>query len=143
MQFGTAGLDQFTLTALGYQFPSAVEKYDANWLMMRLAVDSKLGRWEKAAPCLLTWEIAQLADWFAALAQGAVHHAPPLVESVIAFEVLRPTTPLLLQVHCGDTLHPAGLRQSFKIVFDYVLSAADLNDCAVDLRKMLETFPVR
>jgi hypothetical protein len=58
----------FQLEAMGYQFPAILnDPYDSNWLVIRIEVEHPKGRWETQTPCLLTSELAKLADWLEAI----------------------------------------------------------------------------
>jgi hypothetical protein len=62
----------FNLTIVGYQFPHlAAEPYDSNWLKIQIDVDGAQGRWRTADPALLTYEVAELADWLVRVASGS------------------------------------------------------------------------
>ncbi|HOT34888.1 MAG TPA: hypothetical protein PLW15_10625, partial [Rhodoglobus sp.] len=55
----------------GYQFSDATsvaDQYDANWLMVKLHARKDSARWTTIEPCILTWELRTLADWFARVA---------------------------------------------------------------------------
>src|SRR4051794_27104860 len=58
------------LTVTGYQYPGAAEWWDANWLQVRAAVRHPRGAWEATAPCVLTTDLPEIADWLEALAVG-------------------------------------------------------------------------
>lgn len=69
---GTNGTS-FSLTIVDYQYPkNHHSSYDADWLVVRIEVSDHRGRWSSVDPCLLTWEVAQLADWFDAHATAIV-----------------------------------------------------------------------
>ncbi|NIR48477.1 hypothetical protein GWO43_08660, partial [candidate division KSB1 bacterium] len=55
----------FKLTIVGYEFPELAEaEYDSNWLQVQVDVELPNGRsWSVTHPCLLTYEVAELADW--------------------------------------------------------------------------------
>jgi hypothetical protein len=53
------------LTITNYQFPDNQEgDWDGNWLILYLNVDSKVGKWQTTDPCLATWEMQDIIDWF-------------------------------------------------------------------------------
>lgn len=56
--------DEFRLEIIGYQFPSILDSYwDSNWLNVRINVSTSTGSWSCVAPCLLTFEVDELASW--------------------------------------------------------------------------------
>jgi len=86
----------FELTILGYQFPElASEQYDSNWLVIRIHVDHPSGSWEARDPCLLSYEVAELADWLEAVAQGE----PARRE----MSFMEPNLEFRLHPHCAST----------------------------------------
>jgi hypothetical protein len=65
----------FEMDIAGYQFPASVEsplpEYDLNWLLVRIhARDTEGHEWEATDPCLLTWELAELAEWLRKLSRN-------------------------------------------------------------------------
>ena len=59
------------LTLAGYQFPHlATAPWDSNWLNVRVRVQHPRGNWTAQDPCLLTYDVAGLADWLDAVAAG-------------------------------------------------------------------------
>ena len=87
----TAGSSSFQLTILGYQFPDAEgEQYDANWLIVRVDVESPRGSWKATDTCLLTYEAAQLAEWIEKVAQGEpVQPGMKFLEPALLFRFIR------------------------------------------------------
>ena len=56
------------LTLVGYQFPHlATVPWDSNWLNVRVRVQHPRGGWTAQDPCLLTYDVAGLADWLEAV----------------------------------------------------------------------------
>ena len=59
------------LSLVGYQFPHlATVPWDSNWLNVRVRVRHPRGDWTAQDPCLLTYDVAGLADWLDAVAAG-------------------------------------------------------------------------
>jgi hypothetical protein len=59
------------LTLVGYQYPQlATAPYDSNWLNVEVRVQHPRGSWTAQDPCLLTYDVAGLADWLEAVAVG-------------------------------------------------------------------------
>jgi hypothetical protein len=58
----------FEMDIAGYQYPadvcSPLPEYDLNWLQVHIhARDADDHEWEATDPCLLTWELVELARW--------------------------------------------------------------------------------
>ena len=66
MLFLENGKIQLGLDIEGYQYSSADEVFDANWLNVIVNVRdiTKPRGFKMIEPCLLTWELASLSDWF-------------------------------------------------------------------------------
>ncbi|XAS75636.1 hypothetical protein V3G39_13385 [Dermatophilaceae bacterium Sec6.4] len=74
------------LVVNGYQFPDIgsddqpedPESWDSNWLIIHGTVTTGEGSpWSFQQPCLTTWEVAELADWFQNVAAGLTPPLPP------------------------------------------------------------------
>jgi hypothetical protein len=62
----------FNLTVAGYQYPHlAAEPHDLNRSHIQLELDVAQGRRQATAPCPLTYEVAELADWLEQVASGS------------------------------------------------------------------------
>ena len=57
--------NEFQLVILSYQHPDVHEdRWDSNWLLVSGTVATAAGqRWKFSAPCVTTFELAELADW--------------------------------------------------------------------------------
>lgn len=66
--------DSLELEIRGYQFEDTDslvdDTYDPNWLRVVVRASSAGRSWQSTAPCLLTWEAGELADWMDAVASG-------------------------------------------------------------------------
>src|SRR4051812_43563925 len=71
MNFKGSNGTSLELKIVGYQFPAlATEEYDSNWLQIQIRATIPEGSWTTTDPCLLTYEAAELADWFDAVHEG-------------------------------------------------------------------------
>lgn|GEM_PF-785324 len=76
----SADASRFELRIYGYQFADAGGNlHDDNWLRVGIVVAAPCGSWKASGAVLLTWEVAELADWLVGLAQAA-HSAQPELE---------------------------------------------------------------
>ncbi|MFO1532541.1 MAG: hypothetical protein ABR562_02405 [Thermoplasmatota archaeon] len=64
------GNKRVELTILGYEFPAAKEKWDANWLVVHGDIVAPEGAWSFDEPVWLTNDPPRLADWLEAVAMG-------------------------------------------------------------------------
>ncbi len=77
------------LSVIGYEFPALeTEEYDSNWLLVRIRVVHPRGQWNAVSPCLLTYELKDLADWFDSIARGqAVKTEADFLEPNLSFRL--------------------------------------------------------
>jgi hypothetical protein len=62
------GLVSLDLCIVGYQYPDNWEGgWDSNWLMIECRIKHPPGDWNFLQPCLTTYEIEELAEWFKGL----------------------------------------------------------------------------
>ena len=90
MQFYDANGYALKLTLVGYQFPEMIhEPYDSNWLIVDIDVTTPDRSWRASDPCLLTYEVEQLADWLEQAANGtADNQVCRFMEPCLQFELL-------------------------------------------------------
>lgn len=128
-----------SLSIVGYQFPKLdTEPYDSNWLMVSLAVKHPEGSWKETDPCLLTFEVEQLADWLEAVAQGRkVDATRGFTEPNLSFKLVEGPARWLV-IHFADW--PGSERgQDLTLPLDEL----DLQAAASSLRQQLAQFPQR
>lgn len=144
----------FELDIAGYQYPEDVEsplpEYDLNWLMVRIRARTAEGlEWQAADPCLLTWELEELARWL------EVHSyddkAFPFIdftEPCLSFDVQhqgrsRRTAVLQVQLSCelGPPV-PEGSRTA-DMVLRFGVSEEGLAVAALECRALCASFPRR
>jgi hypothetical protein len=66
---GTNGR-RLELTLVAYEFPEIEDdRWDSNWLVVRISAADDTDSWTAEDPCLLTWEVDELADWLDAVAE--------------------------------------------------------------------------
>lgn len=93
----------FFLDVLDYEFPRASEKYDANWLQVRIRARSGSSSWTASSACLLSWELVRLRDWLSALTTG-VGATISFIENELAFRFDRESGKLVVVLDYA--LHP-------------------------------------
>ena len=129
-----------------YQFPEIMdEKWDANWLMISLRVQSPQGSWHTEDPALLTWEVGDLANWFEALANKQQEERwLVFLEPCLGFVVTKQTADTVnLQVRLGHEFRPPWLDSWQKARVTLTLSRDALRLAAESLREELARFPIR
>jgi hypothetical protein len=80
--------DHLGLEIVGYQFATAKDVWDANWLRVhvRASVDGR--GWDSIDPCLLTSEVSEIAVWLECLADGVDVAPLEFLEPELAFELV-------------------------------------------------------
>ena len=137
---------RFELTIIGYEFPETIaDKWDSNWLQIRIGVESETERWDSTDPCLLTTEVLWLADWFEAAVD---QHAPPrigFIEPNLEFEVHQLSgEELTLKILFSHEARPLRMREWDEDVFvELKITRLDAKRAADQLRGELTSFPPR
>ncbi len=89
MQLYDANGVAFKLSIVGYEFPQLADApYDSNWLIIHVDVTTPERSWRATDPCLLTYEVAQLADWLEQVATSApAQRSCRFIEPCLQFEL--------------------------------------------------------
>ncbi|WP_431287697.1 WapI family immunity protein [Roseateles chitinivorans] len=95
--------NSFSLDVLAYEFPLASDKYDANWLQVRIRAQTDSSSWTASSACLLTWELVRLRHWFSVLTTG-VGATISFIENELAFRFDRESGKLVVVLDYA--LHP-------------------------------------
>ena len=137
----------FELGVDGYQFPDSDEYWDANWLMVRGRIEHPRESWTFRDPCLTTFELEQLAEWFESVVAGKADPAngyftepnlhfsqgstpEPTIDVTFAYESAPPWL----------TGHEPRLEGT---VVSFPLRLNDPLELASSLRRMLAMHPIR
>ncbi len=71
MYIGQTGENQIALAIEGYQYPENPQNYfEANWLMVDLAVCTPKAQWQAQAPVILSSELNCFIDWLQATGEN-------------------------------------------------------------------------
>lgn len=135
----------FELLITGYEYPNtSFESYDSNWLIIQLSVSTTQGAWKVSDPCLLTYEVKQLANWFDKLNKGYFEETEySFMERVIAFSVLEINQIKFLHIcFYQEALPPWAMGQD-EYSINIKLSELDLKSSSEYLQKQLEIYPQR
>jgi hypothetical protein len=140
---------KFEMTVIGYQFPQLGHKqYDADWLKIKVSAKHPRGSWVKTDPCLLTWELAELAVWFHKIAENNSGDSNiEFMEPELRFEWFRESQNTL-RVHLSYSLRPvwspySGPDAENDLYIDFAPNPETLKQIANSLREAAERFPVR
>jgi hypothetical protein len=140
------------LHVVRYQFPGRVAgstpfSYDANWLMIDVAVADGSLAWRFGDPALLTTEVRSLAAWFEGVATHQIDADEiRFTEPVLSFRTIAvPGDEIGIRVSFELEGRPPAHRRdewgSFGI--DFAVSAEQLLQASEDLRADLMRFPVQ
>jgi len=141
---------ELRLTIIGYEFPKPqADKYSSNSLQIGVQVQHPKESWSATVPCLMTWEITELATWFDALANGDWEQTDPgFLEPEIQFHLVRAHgQPQAIRVTFSHGLTPPSLRGTDAMFDGYAINFAltelDLRSAARSLRSELASYPRR
>jgi len=139
--------NRIELTVVGYQFPSVEnEEYDSDWLSITIRVNHPRGTWTSTDSCLLTWEVARLAEWLAAIANGddAVDEED-FIEPNLRFQLLdnRSRLRVYFELECRPSWAPSDGAEMNDLWVDLNVNAQELRNAASSLHAALERFPIR
>src|SRR2546428_9605873 len=127
------------------QFPEVADnRWNSNWLIVRRHIHCPGGEWTLRDPCLTTFEVAELADWFDSIAGGKPTSARcTFVEPNLAFEYRPDASGALVACFAHESAPPWQLGDErfdgFAISFPHDLN--DLAKAAGDLRQLLLKYP--
>jgi hypothetical protein len=140
-----AGEFGFELRIAGYQFPGDhTSHYDSNWLIIEGAVRHPRGKWRFRDPCLLTYEVARLADWLEAV-EGGTESEPwcGFLEPNLSFELVGEGMARVLRVSFAIEALPPWAGRGGEAFVEFPLAGLCLASCVNALRKQLKAFPQR
>jgi hypothetical protein len=135
------------LELVGYQFGvPEKDRHDRNWLQVRIEAMHDGARWKATNPVLLTWEVAELAQWLEDVAAGKlVEDSPDFIEPNLRFEFLE--VPPRLRVYFELEFRPNWMRAEGAPMDDFwcefPMEPDQLRVAAASLRAQLARFPQR
>ena len=139
----------FELRPVAYQFASGDNKYDLNWLQIRVSADNGEHQWTATDPALLNWELLDLIKWLRTIAANDQESESSwkAIEPSLRFKYRFSSGRRTLEVSLGyDFLPPAFLSdknyaERVIILFDQI--EAGIPKFASALEKELMPFPIR
>lgn len=134
---------RFTMEVLDYEFPKAMDYYDANWLEISIMVVSDEKSWMATSPCLRTDELVELKEWFSTISSSVTEHGVLcFMENHLHFSVNKNNE---LLVHLDFDFHPNTTDDKWWLGGEYVLNFPlnMINIAAVidSLSKSIQLFP--
>jgi hypothetical protein len=140
----------FALAVIGYQFPEMkTELYDSNWLRIQININHPRGNWTATDAMLLTYEVAQLADWLDDLACGRLSLSecgfiePNLEFRVLATESGEPKLRVLFELEARPSWAETDGAGMEDLWLEFPLNELELHRASRSLREHLEKFPQR
>jgi hypothetical protein len=141
------------LQLLSYEFAHADDRWDANWLIVRIAAVDGPKQWSAAAPAFLTWELADLIAWLRKVADvcGDVRDGFDAIEPNLRFEAEGQGGSIQVRASLSHEFHPgwtawrdSGSRYDLEdVVLAFELGATELRQFADELAQELTRFPER
>lgn len=148
MKLASGKDEEFEMTVVGYEFPHLKqEPFDADWLNIHVDVKHSRGYWSKNYPCLLTWELDDLAEWLESIAAtNPPRSEKHFTEPELRFEWFGGIN--TLRVHLHYSLRPSwspyhGPNEEKDLFVQFTLTPQNLGELAVALRREIKQFPVR
>jgi hypothetical protein len=137
--------NKFSLRVKGYEFPSARDELDANWLVVSIDVEHK-GReaWRACGPYLRTNELLRLLEWLRNLEAGVLPSRIAFTEGELAFSYLGN---MQLAVILDFSFHPKGAAYDYssdrEFSLSFKLDDKGLVNLIRSVEKAIKEFPER
>jgi hypothetical protein len=136
------------LDVVGYQFPNAdLDGWDSEWLIVAGAVSCDRGKWKFRDPCLTTFELQALAEWFRSLTNEGSSSDIGFTEPNLSFARTGAGTAEELVISFAQESTPPWATEQEKYGEGFSIGfPSALNDCAAlaaGIDTILKQFPVR
>lgn len=139
------------LSIVGYQFPQmATEEYDSNWLMIQINVSHPKGDWTSTDPSLLTYEVAEFAEWLEAIHNGeSVQPVIGFIEPNLEFHLVmtddgeNKALRVCFQLESRPPWAKGGAVGECDLGVEFPLAEIDLAAASRQLWEQLQQFPQR
>jgi hypothetical protein len=138
----------FELSIAGYQFPEIKhDRFDSNWLLIRIHVVHHRGQWTSQDSCLLTWDVVDLAKWFDAIAGDLpVNPEEDFLEQELEFRLIdKQPAGRSVAIYFRGVFRPSWANEDEDPVLfvEFPISDVDLANAAEELRRELAAYPPR
>jgi hypothetical protein len=135
----------FSLDIIGYQYPDHNDEYwDSNWLNIRIHAQLSERSWSVIDPCLTTFEVQRLIDWFRIQSQkGDDRNQLNFTEPTLQFEfVIDHAGNQNLRVNYRH--HVSKTRAGVEnISIDFPVNQVSFSEVIEELESQLQEFPQR
>lgn len=137
--------NQIAIAVAGYQYPENPQNYfEANWLMVDLAVCTPKAQWQAQAPVILSSELNCFIDWLQAIGENRAQNR--------FFDFEEPTLYICMTDHMAHTITlefhfhldfrcPEEEKHETRVAV--VLTLAELDAWVRQLKQYAEDYPVR
>jgi hypothetical protein len=147
MRITSASGEEFQLVIVRYQFPDVHEdRWESNWLIVNGTVAAAGEKWAFTAPCVTTFELADLADWLDGLAaNGTEPSAFEFTEPNLKFAYV-PWPRRAVQLTLAHESAPASmseLQRRAGVTVEFPLSVQQTETFAAEIRQALSDYPIR
>ena len=148
MKFVASNGIVFALKIVDYEFPHIeMDRWDSNWLNIQVSVHHPKGNWTAIAPCMTTFDVARLANWFEKSREAQIEFgAVVFLESSVEFEIVGSRNGYFLKVCFRHAMRPPWAWKDVRKCDVYVkfpLGEIDMLEAAKALRAQLESYPQR
>nr|BFD41362.1 hypothetical protein FFPRI1PSEUD_28610 [Pseudomonas sp. FFPRI_1] len=136
---------RFSLEVCSYEFPSASDSDDANWLLVEVQVEDGEGvSWSAKEACLRTFELVELLDWFRSVLVGRLEKGIYFTEGELAFSYLADK---ILCVSLDFGFHPKGLDYVYGVdcekLVKFSIDQKTISGVIKGLELSVSKFPIR
>ncbi len=137
----------FELEIEAYQFSESADYWDSNWVIICGDVTTCRGNWTFRDPCLTTFEVKQLAEWFDAIDElESDNDEGYFTEPNLRFEFKAKPTPTVFVTIAHECAPPWQVTFNERFEGCTIGFPTDTNkpvESARFLRAMLDKFPIR
>lgn len=134
------------LEPLRYQFPTAANDWDANWLVIRMSANDGKRRWTAYDPALLTWDVYRLIQWLRSIARHDKHAKPEIgfTEPNVSFKSSWAGERLTVKAALTQEFRPPGSTHVWDVgVLTFQPSVVAVQEFARGLERAMKALPIR
>ena len=132
----------FDMEIVGYEYQFSNDKYDANWLEVKISVSHQGKQWSAQESCLRTFELTVLRDWLLSISDSGDFSASiTFTENEIAFKYVGGRFFVILDFN----FHPSGSQYNYdddeEYLFEVESPEEKLKTFIDELNQRIEQFP--
>jgi hypothetical protein len=148
MKLAAKSGDAVELVVLRYEFPDMNEdRWDSNWLVVSGRVSLAGKTWRFTDPCFTTFELAELAEWFDAIAKRRdVAPEFEFTEPNVVFAYSATPQPTLRVRFAHESAPPWVKNEKDRldgVTIEFPLSNLDIAAITAEVRAILIEYPIR